>query len=113
MSRDSDAYLADVLIACRKVIAYTEGMDCSAFCSDSKTFDAVIRNLEIIGEAAGKIPPEVCARDTSINWRRIAALRNLLIHEYFGVDPDIVWDIVTNKVPELANAVARLTNEST
>ena len=63
--------------------------------------DAVIRNLEVIGEAIKSVPTEVRDRYANIPWQRIAGLRDMLIHHYFGIDVDIVWDIVQNKIPEL------------
>ena len=63
--------------------------------------DAVVRNLEIIGEAAGNIPPETRSECSHIPWKRIVGLRNILIHEYFGIDLDILWDIIENYLPDL------------
>ena len=105
MSRDSRVYLEDILEAAGKITKYIAGMDLTAFTTDSKTQDAVVRNLEIIGEAVRALPEEIRALRPEVDWRRISGLRNILIHEYFGVDLTIVWDIVQNKVPELEAAV--------
>jgi uncharacterized protein with HEPN domain len=70
-----------------------------------------VRNLEVIGEAAKNIPEEVRANSPTIEWKKIAGLRDILIHEYFGIDGEIVWDIVQNKLPSLEITVARLLSE--
>jgi uncharacterized protein with HEPN domain len=73
-----------------------------------KTFDAVVRNLEVIGEATKKIPENIRSQKPQVEWRRIAGLRDILIHEYFGVDVEIVWDIIKSKLPPLEKEVAEL-----
>ncbi len=101
MPRDYKVFLEDIIEASHKINEYTKTLTFGEFKSDNKTYDAVIRNLEIIGEAVKKIPENIRSRYPCIDWRRIAGLRDILIHEYFGVDAEIVWDVVKNKVPFL------------
>jgi uncharacterized protein with HEPN domain len=86
-------------------------MDLNTFIQDEKTVDAVVRNLEILGEAAKHIPPDVRASYPHIEWRRIAGLRDVIAHEYFGIDQDILWDIIENQVPVLLKQVFRILGE--
>ena len=94
MPRDYKVFLEDILEAIRKIREYTDGLSLQAFTADAKTFDAVIRNLEIIGEAAKQIPEDVRGQSPEVEWRRIGRLRDLLIHHYFGIDAQIIWDII-------------------
>jgi uncharacterized protein with HEPN domain len=111
MPRDSRVYLDDILAAISKIGRYTDRLSRDSFASDDKTIDAVIRNLEVIGEAVKHLPAELRARDPGIDWQKIAGLRDILIHQYFGIDLDILWDIVQNKLPPLAAAVRTLAQE--
>ena len=101
MPRDASLFLDDILDACRKIRRYTVNVTPDQFRSDEKTVDAVVRNLEVIGEAAKKLPDEFRDQIRDVEWQRIAGLRDILIHEYFGIDVEIIWDIVQNKVPTL------------
>jgi uncharacterized protein with HEPN domain len=101
MPRDYKQYLQDILEACGKIEVYTSGYTFESFKSGSKTFDAVLRNLEIIGEAAKFVPDEVRASDARIDWKSIASLGSILAHAYFGVDAEIIWDIVKDELPAL------------
>ena len=101
MSRDSSVYLEDMLEAVRKVERYSRGLTRQSFAADEKTVDAVVRNLEVLGEAAKRIPEAVRRGAPDIPWQRIAGLRDILIHDYFGIDFDIVWDVIQNKIPPL------------
>jgi uncharacterized protein with HEPN domain len=90
VSRDYRLYLNDIRAAAEKVLRYTQGVDLARFVDDEKTFDAVVRNLEIIDEAAKHVPAEVQARYPEVEWRNIAGLRDIVAHEYFGIDEDIL-----------------------
>jgi uncharacterized protein with HEPN domain len=104
MPRDSRLYLDDILGAVERILEYVRGMDYEAFTGDLKTQDAVIRNLEIIGEAARHLPAEMTERTPAIQWPKIMGLRNILTHEYFGVNLAILWDVIQNKLGPLAEA---------
>ena len=86
-------------------------MDNGAFISDRKTQDAVIRNLEVIGEASRNLSDELKAQSNEIEWTKIIGFRNILAHEYFGVSIPIVWDIVQNKLGPLREACTKLLNQ--
>ena len=105
MSRDPRLYLEDIRESCEKIFRYAKDMDFDRFIADEKTIDAVIRNLTIIGEAAKNVPDEIRKRYPEVNWRAIAGLWNVVVHEYFGVDDKILWDVVRNKIPELLSHV--------
>ena len=105
MSRDWRLSWRDILSFCERVDRYTSGMDRATFEADDRTYDAVLRNLELIGEAAKQLPPEARGLAPQIEWRKIAGMRDMLAHAYFGIDHDILWDVVTNKVPELQRAM--------
>lgn len=111
MSREYRFYLEDMRTSCEKVTQYTRPLTQAQFLSDQKTYDAVMRNFEIIGGAAKHIPNEVRSQHPEIDWRRVAAFRDVAIHEYFGIDVDVVWDIIQNKIPALDPQIRRLLSE--
>ena len=108
MHRDYRLYLDDILEAIDRIREYVQGMDDEGFFSDRKTQDAVVRNLEVIGEASRNLSDELKARSNGIEWSKIIAFRNILAHEYFGVSIPIVWDIVQNKLDLLREACTKL-----
>lgn len=106
--RPVDLLLDDMVERIERINRYVGGMSREAFLADSKTIDSVVRNLEVIGEAANRLPPEFCARHPEIPWRRIVGLRNRIVHEYFDVDIDLVWEIVSSELPTLRSQVTGL-----
>ena len=98
--RNSTMYLEDLLLAMNRIAEYIEGLTFHDFKRDYKTADAVIRNFEIIGEAARNISPEVREKYNEVPWDEMYLLRNKVSHEYFGIDYEIIWDIATNNLPE-------------
>jgi len=108
MPRDYKVYVDDVLTSIHKIKVYTKGLSKKRFLGDEKTIDAVVRNLEIIGEAIKKIPENIRSKYPNVEWRKITGLRDILVHEYFGVDAEIIWDIVHNKIPELDNEIQQI-----
>ena len=108
MSRDVRVYLLDILERCERITRYMEGLDEERWSKDERTQDAVLRNLEVIGEAVKRLPADLRQRTPEIPWQDIAGLRDILIHEYEGVDFAIVWDVTVNEVPALHQAVSEL-----
>lgn len=111
MPRDFSVYLEDILGAIGKIQRYTKGLSRDAFAADEKTLDAVIRNLEVIGEAVKQRPADLRAREPGTDWQKIAGLRDLLIHQYFGIDVDILWDIIQHKLTTLHVSASALLRE--
>lgn len=101
MSRDGTLYLDDMIEACRRIARYAEGSDRDGLVAGTMVHDAVLRNLEVLGEAAKRVPADARLIDPEIAWRRIAGLRDVLAHGYFGIDEDIVWNVVSVEVPGL------------
>jgi len=102
MSERSDLDLMqDILEAVRRILGYCAGMDRDAFLSDQKTQDAVVRNVEIVGEAAKGLSAQTRERHAEIPWKDLAKMRDRLIHHYFGVNWDIVWEVVDCDLPAL------------
>ncbi|MDX1616979.1 MAG: DUF86 domain-containing protein [Candidatus Promineifilaceae bacterium] len=105
-------YISDMIGFAEKVLTYTEEMDQAAFIADSLTYDATLRNLELIGEAATRIPEDVREAHSEIPWRKVIATRNRLIHAYLGIDDDIVWSIIRDDIPDLIKALKSLASEA-
>lgn len=106
MSRDPKLYLADIVEACRRVERFASGRDDDQVMSDEIVRDAILYNIVVIGEAAAKLSRGgIQAQIPAIPWSRIKAMRNILAHEYFGVDRDLVLEVVRRKIPELRQAI--------
>jgi uncharacterized protein with HEPN domain len=108
--RDYRMYLTDIITAIELIELFVEGMDCDTFKADDKTVSAVIRKLEIIGEAAKGVPVEITSRYSHIPWKEMAGMRDKLIHFYFGLDYDLIWATVIRRLPEVKLWIKELEN---
>ena len=107
-SRQWRFYVSDMIEFGEKIVAYAGELDQAAFVRDSRTYDATLRNLELIGEAATHVPQRVRDAHAEIAWREIVALRNRLIHAYLGIDDDVLWDIIQADIPQLLSQLRSL-----
>jgi uncharacterized protein with HEPN domain len=106
--RDYRDYLEDIRDAIAETDEFTSGMSFEAFAQDRKTINAVVRSLEVLGEAAKRIPDNLRAQNPDVPWKRMAGMRDKLIHEYFGVDLSTVWAVIKDELPPLRPAIERL-----
>jgi uncharacterized protein with HEPN domain len=112
MPKDPNEYLKHIRDECSYILSVSgEGLAKSDFLNDETIKRAVVRSLEIIGEATKKIPADFKVEYDSINWKNMAGMRDRLIHDYIGVDYSIVWDVIKNKIPELYNQIIQVINE--
>ncbi len=105
---DDTVYLRHILNAAVTIQGYIAGMDEIGFGADTRTQDAVIKNLTVIGEAAGRVSEAFRAAHPDLPWRQMTGMRNILVHHYFGVNLTDVWETATGDVPSLAATVSRL-----
>lgn len=98
----------DINDALNKIFQYVQGLDYADWLKDQKTIDAVIRNLEIIGEAAAKVPQEIQDKYSDIPWYQMKGMRNILIHEYFGVDNEMLWNTIQDDLPKLKKNIQNI-----
>lgn len=108
--REWQFYLQDMIRFAHNVQSYTQGLDQTAFIASGINYDATLRNLELIGEAATHVPKAIQTQHTEIPWRLVIATRNRLIHGYLGIDDDTVWSIIKDDVPILLKALEQLLN---
>ena len=113
MSRSWRLFLEDIVEASNRILRYSEGKDLSSFCADEMAYDAVLRNLQIIGEATKAVPADVRQGHPEVDRKGMAGLRDVLAHAYFGLDDETLWDVVTAKIPRLRNQIRQILAERT
>jgi uncharacterized protein with HEPN domain len=106
--REDEDYLRDMLEAAEKVAAFIRGMTREMFLTDEKTQFAVVRGLEIIGEAAKMLPGDIKSEHSAIPWREISGMRDKLVHDYFGANAAVVWKTAIDELPRIAQALRRI-----
>ena len=111
MQKQYKIYLEDILEASEKIEIYIRGLTYEEFTKNSLVVDGVIRNLAIIGEAVKSVPSEIKKKHTNIEWKKVAGLRDIIVHKYSEVNTKIIWDIVENKLPELKKSVKKILEE--
>lgn len=111
--RNPKLYLDDIIIAIESIQEYTKGFSLVSFEKDKKTIDAVVRNLEIIGEAANNIPSELKIKYPNLPWKDMISMRNKVLHEYFGVDVDILWQTINEDLLPLKEKLKNLSEYQT
>lgn len=112
MQRRYDLYLKDMLSAIENISDYTEGLSFDDFSQKKMVIDAVLRNLEIIGEAAGKLPEKLKNDNPKVPWREIKNFRNIVAHKYWELDLELVWDIIANELKPLGGSIRDLLKKS-
>lgn len=110
--RDIILLLEDMLESALKIKRYTLNLDYDSFANDDKTIDAVVRNFEIIGEAANRTDPDFRIMNPEIEWNRIRGFRNRIVHDYFGIDYEIVWTIIENDLGNLIKQIESVISNS-
>jgi len=109
--RDYRDYVQDIIDAINDLETFTKDMKVGDFVKDRKTVNAVIRSIEIIGEAAKKIPESIRRKNISIPWKKMTGMRDKLIHEYFGVDLETLWEVTNNDIPPLKPLIQNVLEE--
>jgi uncharacterized protein with HEPN domain len=100
--------MEDITASCDKILSYTSGMSFEAFMADDRTYDAVLLNLQIIGESVKNLPQEIRDRAPDVEWRKIAGLRDIIAHAYFQIEGSIIWDVVQTKIEHLQRSIASI-----
>jgi len=107
--RELRDYINDLIEACEEILSFTQGMSYSDFADDKKTVNAVIRSLEVIGEATKKLPTSFRNNYPNIPWKQMAGMRDKLIHEYFGIDRQMVWQAIERHIPYILPLIKEIT----
>lgn len=108
MQRSFDLYLKDILDAIECIREFVQGLDFETFKKDRKTVDAVVRNLEIVGEAVAQLQIGIKEKYPEVSWQEVKNFRNVIIHKYFEVDKEMVWDIIEEKLNPLHEQIAKI-----
>jgi uncharacterized protein with HEPN domain len=103
--RDPD-YCSDVLEAMQRIMTYTGGVSYEQFMADRRTQDAVVRNIEVIGEAVKRLSSSLKRQHPAIPWKDMAGMRDKVIHDYFGINYDIVWTVASEEIPRLLSSIS-------
>ncbi len=111
MSRDPQLYLDELIEAAERAMRFGQNLERSDYQPGAMAYEAILRQIEVIGEAAAHLPPQVRLMSPEIPWENLIGMRNRLIHGYFAIDPDIVFDVVRNKLPVLLTAAQRLSDQ--
>ncbi|MEW6146183.1 MAG: DUF86 domain-containing protein [Thermodesulfobacteriota bacterium] len=111
MSRDSTLFLHDILESCNHIVEFIKEHNLEDFNIDEKTSSAVIRKLEIIGEAAKRVPDDIKLKYRNVPWKDMAGMRDNLTHAYFGIDYDLVWQTITNNIPQLIKDITKILDD--
>ncbi|OGY42881.1 MAG: hypothetical protein A2729_03140 [Candidatus Buchananbacteria bacterium RIFCSPHIGHO2_01_FULL_39_14] len=106
--RDYNLYIADIEECIKSIELYTKDLTFEKFKNNKMAIDAVVRNIEIIGEAANNIPKEIKVKHSEVPWNKIIGMRNKIIHEYFGVDIKIIWKTIQRRIPELKKLINKI-----
>jgi len=109
--RNDKLYLKDILKAMNKINQYTENLSKEEFKEKEMIVDAVLRNIEIIGEAANQLSENIYEKYDEIPWSKMIGLRNIVTHKYFGVDLNIIWQIITVNIPEVKPKIQKILEE--
>ena len=107
-NRDYVLFIEDILTCIKKIEKYTSNISFEEFCRNEMAVDAVVRNFEVIGKAVKKIPEEVRKKYTDVEWKEAAGFRDILIHDYFGIDLEAVWDTLRNNIPSFKKQIVKV-----
>jgi uncharacterized protein with HEPN domain len=111
MPRDYRVFLDDIMEAVGKIFEYTQGFTRDQFLTDRKTVEAVVWNLQIIGEASKNVPEEIRSVYPDLPWRDMTGLRNIIVHQYFEINLDVIWKVIQNDLPNLERQIHRILYE--
>lgn len=106
--RSPDDYLKHILLETTFILKYLQGLEKNVFLGDELLKRALVRSLEVIGEATKNLPDELKEENPQVSWRKMAGMRDRLIHGYFGIDYDLVWDVLVSQIPALHHQIERL-----